>query len=99
MRKMRNPNASGVLVATFGFLIPFVIRHSSFIISLAPLFVREVHKHAPILGRHRMFAFADVIAEAAVHQLAHRWHFLRRQALYPEAAIYWLVCPDHFNLA
>ena len=50
----------------------------------AEMALGEVQEHPPIIRGHGVFPFPDVVAEAAVHELALRWHFLRSQTFDPE---------------
>src|SRR5712675_437036 len=66
----------------------------------APLFVGELQKDPPILGGHRMFAFAKVIAKASFpRQLTKGRNSRCRQAFRPEQFVDRVRCSQHFELA
>src|ERR1035437_4085387 len=78
------PGISVSLAFMLAIKICFTVRRSG---SLPPLAVREVHKHVPVIRRHRMLAFSHIIAEGAVHELASRRHFLHGQSFRAEKPI------------
>ena len=64
-----------------------------------PLLIGEVHKHIPIIRRHGMFAFADIVAKAVANQAALRRHFIDAQTFDSEKAIDRIGGFEHVKLA
>src|ERR1035441_7606876 len=67
--------------------------------SLPPLAIGEVHEHGPVIRRHRMLAFAHIIAEGTVHEFALGRHFLNGQAFRAEEPINRVGGLEHLELA
>src|ERR1022692_3029623 len=90
------PVTSASLAFMLAITICLTVRRSG---SLPPLPIREVHEHVPVVGRHRMLAFAHVIAERAVHELALRRLLLGGQSFFAKETIDGVRGLEHLKLA